>query len=43
MATILSAQCTDQRVIHVTPALFQRYPTPQSRQGRRKTDLERLD
>jgi len=25
MATILSAQCTDQRVNHVTPALFKRY------------------
>jgi len=28
MATILSAQCTDQRVNMVTPALFRRYPTP---------------
>lgn len=27
-ATILSAQCTDQRVNMVTPALFERYPTP---------------
>jgi endonuclease III len=27
VATILSAQCTDQRVNMVTPALFQRYPT----------------
>lgn len=26
IATILSAQCTDQRVNQVTPALFQRYP-----------------
>jgi endonuclease-3 len=26
VATILSAQCTDQRVNQVTPALFQRYP-----------------
>ncbi|MEI8016717.1 MAG: endonuclease III [Schlesneria sp.] len=29
-ATILSAQCTDERVNMVTPALFQKYPTPQS-------------
>ena len=28
VATILSAQCTDQRVNMVTPALFARYPTP---------------
>lgn len=27
-ATILSAQCTDERVNAVTPALFRRYPTP---------------
>lgn len=28
VATILSAQCTDQRVNQVTKPLFQRYPTP---------------
>ena len=28
VATILSAQCTDERVNQVTPALFERYPTP---------------
>lgn len=28
VATVLSAQCTDVRVNQVTPALFQRYPTP---------------
>lgn len=27
-ATILSAQCTDERVNMVTPALFAKYPTP---------------
>jgi len=27
-ATILSAQCTDERVNMVTPALFKRYPSP---------------
>src|SRR5918993_6033036 len=26
VATILSAQCTDERVSQVTPALFKRYP-----------------
>jgi len=29
VATILSAQCTDERVNKVTPHLFQTYPTPQ--------------
>jgi len=28
VATILSAQCTDERVNKVTPELFQKYPTP---------------
>jgi endonuclease-3 len=28
VATILSAQCTDERVNQVTPVLFARYPTP---------------
>jgi endonuclease III len=30
VATILSAQCTDERVNKVTPGLFQKYPTPQA-------------
>ncbi|MCC7437118.1 MAG: endonuclease III [Armatimonadetes bacterium] len=30
IATILSAQCTDARVNMVTPALFQKFPTPQA-------------
>jgi endonuclease-3 len=30
VAVILSAQCTDKRVNAVTPALFERFPTPQS-------------
>lgn len=42
VATILSAQCTDQRVNQVTPALFERYPTPQSMAMSEKTDLEAL-
>lgn len=28
IATILSAQCTDERVNKVTPALFEQFPTP---------------
>ena len=30
VATILSAQCTDERVNQVTPALFQKYPSPEA-------------
>ena len=30
VATILSAQCTDERVNQVTPALFEEYPTAQA-------------
>jgi endonuclease-3 len=30
VATILSAQCTDERVNQVTPALFRRYPSPRA-------------
>ena len=30
VATILSAQCTDERVNKVTPDLFARYPTPEA-------------
>lgn len=30
LAVILSAQCTDKRVNLITPALFRRYPSPES-------------
>lgn len=30
IATILSAQCTDERVNQVTPVLFKEYPTPRA-------------
>lgn len=30
LAVILSAQCTDKRVNLITPALFERFPTPES-------------
>ena len=34
VATVLSAQCTDQRVNKVTPALFHAYPTAADYAGR---------
>ena len=42
VATILSAQCTDQRVNQVTPALFKRYPTSRSMAKATTTDVEVL-
>lgn len=42
VATILSAQCTDERVNQVTPALFARFPTPQDMAASRREDLEAL-
>lgn len=42
VATILSAQCTDQRVNQVTPALFQRYPTAHRMATAATADLEAL-
>ncbi|HEX6306578.1 MAG TPA: endonuclease III [Longimicrobiales bacterium] len=41
-ATILSAQCTDERVNMVTPALFRRYPAPEDLAGARTEELEEL-
>jgi endonuclease-3 len=41
-ATILSAQCTDERVNMVTPALFARYPTPADLANARPTDVEAI-
>jgi endonuclease III len=41
-ATILSAQCTDERVNQVTPALFRRYPDAESLAGARREELEEL-
>ena len=42
VATILSAQCTDARVNMVTPALFEKYPTPDALARARQNDLENL-
>ncbi|MFZ9595402.1 MAG: endonuclease III [Bdellovibrionia bacterium] len=42
IATILSAQCTDERVNQVTPALFQRFPTAQEMSQATLQELEVL-
>ncbi|GBL38775.1 endonuclease III [Nitrospirota bacterium] len=42
VATILSAQCTDQRVNQVTPALFHRYPGPADLAGAEQLEVEQL-
>ena len=42
MATILSAQCTDERVNMVTPTLFARYPTPKALAAARAEDVEEI-
>lgn len=42
VATILSAQCTDERVNMVTPALFARYPTPEKLAKAKPEDVEDL-
>jgi endonuclease-3 len=40
VATILSAQCTDERVNQVTPALFKRYPDARTLAKATTTELE---
>jgi endonuclease III len=42
VATILSAQCTDQRVNEVTPGLFARYPTAAAYAGADRAELEEM-
>ena len=42
VATILSAQCTDERVNKVTPALFARYPDPGAMKEAAVAELEAL-
>jgi endonuclease-3 len=42
IATILSAQCTDEQVNKVTPELFRRYPTPAALAAARPADVEAL-
>ena len=42
VATILSAQCTDERVNLVMPVLFKHYRTPQEMAGANREELEEL-
>jgi endonuclease-3 len=42
VATILSAQCTDERVNMVTPALFKRFPKPADMAAARPEEMEEL-
>ena len=42
VATILSAQCTDDRVNQATPGLFARYPTPDALARAEPEELEGL-
>ena len=42
VATILSAQCTDERVNQVTPALFARFPDAPSLAAAERAELEEL-
>jgi len=42
VATILSAQCTDERVNQVTPALFARFPDAETLAGARIEEVETL-
>ncbi len=42
VATILSAQCTDQRVNEVTPRLFARYPAAADYAGADRAEMEEL-
>ena len=41
VATILSAQCTDERVNAVTPGLFRRYPAPAALAAAEQEELQR--
>lgn len=41
-ATILSAQCTDERVNKVTPALFAKYPSSRELAAAKLKDVEKL-
>jgi len=42
VATILSAQCTDERVNKVTPVLFERYPDAQALANADRAELEEI-
>jgi len=42
VATILSAQCTDERVNMVTPSLFAKYKSAKDFAGAKQTDVEKM-
>ena len=42
VATVLSAQCTDEQVNRVTPTLFAEYPTPAALAGAERDTLEAI-
>ena len=42
VATVLAAQCTDERVNAVTPELFRRFPTPRDLAGAATEEVEEL-
>ena len=42
IATIIAAQCTDERVNEVTPVLFARYPTPAGLASARADDVQQI-
>lgn len=42
VATVLSAQCTDERVNSVTPDLFEEYPTPEAMAEAEQEEVEEL-
>ena len=42
VATVLAAQCTDERINRVTPELFRRFPTPRDLAGASLEELEEL-
>ena len=42
VATILSAQCTDERVNKVTPILFKRFPTPKAMADADRSEIEEI-
>ncbi len=42
VATILSAQCTDEMVNKVTPELFRRYPSPNDLAAAPQSEIEKL-
>ncbi len=42
VATVLSAQTTDQRVNQVTPILFEKWPTPEAMSGASLSEIEEV-